>query len=263
MEYLSTISVYTPVKAILMDFDGTISTLRYGWEEVMRPLMLEKIGQGTVSDELRQEVDTYIDESTGIQTIFQMKWLDARVQRGGGAAVDPWQYKAEYNRRLMERVDARKKALLSGQAKPEEYLIAGSIKFLSALRSQGVRVYIASGTDHPDVVAEADALGLLPYFKEIAGAPPEKENCSKEAVLRRLMNSHELIGDELAVIGDGKVEISLGKESRARTLGIASDERKRCGVNEEKRKRLIKAGADTLCGDFSDTGEILAWLGLA
>ena len=29
------------IKAVLFDFDGTISTLRYGWEKVMEPLMLE------------------------------------------------------------------------------------------------------------------------------------------------------------------------------------------------------------------------------
>ena len=33
----------TPVKAVLFDFDGTISTLRYGWEAVMRQMMLELI----------------------------------------------------------------------------------------------------------------------------------------------------------------------------------------------------------------------------
>lgn len=38
-----------PVRAVLFDFDGTISTLRCGWESVMKPLMLEMIsgGRGT------------------------------------------------------------------------------------------------------------------------------------------------------------------------------------------------------------------------
>ena len=33
----------TTIKAAVFDFDGTISTLRCGWEEVMEPLMLECI----------------------------------------------------------------------------------------------------------------------------------------------------------------------------------------------------------------------------
>ena len=31
------------LKAVLFDFDGTISTLRHGWEQTMESLMLEMI----------------------------------------------------------------------------------------------------------------------------------------------------------------------------------------------------------------------------
>ena len=34
------------VKAAIFDFDGTFSTLRCGWEKVMRKLMLELISGG-------------------------------------------------------------------------------------------------------------------------------------------------------------------------------------------------------------------------
>ena len=80
------------IKAAVFDFDGTISTLRRGWEEVMEPLMLECISGGkNVSDELAREVRDYIDRSTGIQTILQMKWLSGRVVRENpGAPSDPW-----------------------------------------------------------------------------------------------------------------------------------------------------------------------------
>ena len=62
-----------PVRAVLFDFDGTISTLRCGWESVMKPLMLEMISGGAWDDALEREVDDYINESAGIQTIHQMK----------------------------------------------------------------------------------------------------------------------------------------------------------------------------------------------
>jgi 4-hydroxy-tetrahydrodipicolinate synthase len=48
------------------------------------------------------------------------------------------------------------------------------------------------------------------------------------------------------VAGDGKVEIAVGKENGARTLGVASDEAALSGVNETKLRRLEKAGADAL-----------------
>lgn len=54
-----------------------------------------------------REVVAYIDESTGIQTIHQMKWLAKTACEKGlnpEATDDPWFYKAECNRRLMEQV---------------------------------------------------------------------------------------------------------------------------------------------------------------
>jgi len=39
VEILETLPRNMPkLKAVLVDFDGTISTLRYGWENVMGPL---------------------------------------------------------------------------------------------------------------------------------------------------------------------------------------------------------------------------------
>lgn len=254
------------VKAVLFDFDGTISTLRQGWETVMEPLMLTMIAGPTPIDEsLVREVREYIDQSTGIQTYFQMKWLAESVARYGrnpGASADPWWYKAEYNRRLMEPVNERKESIAKGEKQPEAYLIKGSLALLQALRDRGVALYVASGTDHPDVMAEADILGAAGYFTEIAGAPMGRADCSKEAVLRKLIKDRGLAGPEVAVIGDGKVEIALGREVDAVTLGVASDEESRCGVNPIKRERLVKAGAHAIVGDFQEQQNILDWMGI-
>ena len=62
------------------------------------------------------------------------------------------------------------------------------------------------------------------------------------------------------IIGDGKVEISLGVDRKTVTLGLATNEIKREGINSWKRKRLIKAGAYTIAGDFKDYDEIMKWL---
>ena len=253
------------VESALFDFDGTISTLRCGWEKVMAPMMVEYIMEcGKDNEEyVKKLVDAWIDESTGIQTIFQMKWLTQQVADRGGNALDPWDYKAEYNRRLMLDIDQKKACLAAGEEAPENYLMAGSVEFLKALKANGVAIYVASGTDHPDVVTEAKALGVYDLFDEIAGAPLHEENCSKEAVLKRLISDHGLKGSQVAVVGDGKVEIMLGREAGAFAIGLASDENARQGVNEVKRARLIKAGADIITGDFLDRKELLGMMGLA
>ena len=265
MEILHANTTKTPVRAVIFDFDGTVSTLRCGWEEVMKPLMLEMISGGKPYGEaLVQEVETYISESTGIQTIHQMKWLANTVQERGNhpdAPTDPWWYKGEYNRRLMENVQNRIESVTSGTTAPNTYLIKGSSRFLKALCDQGVKLYAASGTDHPDVCREAAVLGLDKYFTLIAGAPLGEENCSKEKVIAQLLEQEKLCGDEVAVIGDGKVEIRLGSEAGMRTIGLATNEREG-GVDAVKRERLIRAGADIIAGDFSECDALLEFLGL-
>lgn len=256
----------TDIKAVLFDFDGTLSTLRYGWETIMEPLMLEMIAGSQEPDaSLIAEVREYIDQSTGVQTYYQMKWLAEAVTRYGknpGAPEDPWWYKAEYNRRLIKLVNERIAGIQNGECKSSDYLMAGSEEFLKALAGRGIKIYVASGTDDPDVNSEAEILGLKKYFSEVSGAPLGKAECSKEAVLRRLIKNYGLYGKELAVIGDGKVEIALGREVGAVTLGIASDEENRRGINTVKRERLIKAGAHAIVGDFTDQSKILSWMGL-
>lgn len=256
-----------PVRAVVFDFDGTISTLRSGWEAVMRRVMLEAIsGGGPWDAALENEVDAYIDQSTGIQTAFQMQWLSERVHRDGAnpdAPTDPWYYKDEYNRRLMETVRGRVEDARAHPEKREQYLVAGSVAFLKALRARGVRVYAASGTDHADVLNEMDALGVRGLFDEAAGAPEREMRCSKEKVIADLIKRRGLSGDEVCVVGDGKVEIRLGREAGMRTLGLATDEVARRGVNRVKRARLFAAGADAIAGDFLDMDALLGFLGLS
>ena len=160
---------------------------------VMRPLMLECIAGGREpSPALKEKVDRYIDESTGIQTVYQMEWLAAEVAAAGGPQRDKWWYKAEYNRRLMEYIAAKKNALISGAVPPETYRIAGAAQFLCALKNAGVDLYLASGTDHADVCEEARLVGVYDLFTEVRGAPAHAAACSKEAVLRLLFEEKGL-----------------------------------------------------------------------
>lgn len=251
------------VKAAIFDFDGTISTIRHGWEQVMGPMMLEFLDPGrTGSPELVSLVERYIDESTGIQTIYQMQWLreQVRERNPGQEAPDSWWYKDEYNRRLMAFIKSRLDNIADMKALPKDFMIAGSEEFLGMLRGRGVTLYIASGTDDEDVRREAGILGLTRYFDRIQGAPHRRADCSKEAVIRSLIQDDGVSGRELAVIGDGRVEIGIGREVGAKTLGIASDEEKRRGVNPRKEKKLQAAGADRITGDFTNAGELIDWL---
>lgn len=244
-------------KYIVFDFDGTISTLRYGWEGIMQPLMLEMIcPEGNYSPELIKKVEDYIDASTGIQTAYQMQWLAEEVEKATGKSEDVWYYKDCYNQKILDMVAEKKRMIVEGKAGRDDFLMKGSVGFLHQLSQQGCRMFLASGTDDVDVKAEAKFLGVDGYFEEIKGAPAGEFGCSKELVIRRLI---EQAGDEadLVVIGDGKVEIRLGKESGALAIGIASDEEVREGINPRKKARLENAGADIIVGDFLEAEKLV------
>lgn len=267
LEVLSDPGAVRPrIRAALFDFDGTLSTLRRGWEGVMEPFMVESIAGGETPDaSLASEVAAYVDRSAGVQTIHQMQWLADAVKARGrnpGATDDPWAYKAEYNRRLMEDVERRIGAIASGRSVRTEFLMRGSEAFLQALVARGIGIRVASGTDEPDVRREAGVLGLDGYFQEIAGAPPGRVDCSKEAVLRRLFAEGGLEGPQVVVFGDGKVEISLARAMGAIAVGVASDEERRSGMNPVKRKRLADAGAHAVVDCFDPLEGLLSWLGL-
>jgi phosphoglycolate phosphatase-like HAD superfamily hydrolase len=249
------------IRHVLFDFDGTLSVLRQGWEEVMIPLMVERIcGTTPARAEIEAEVRAYVDRSSGILTIRQMQWLAEAVQSHGlaGEALTAGEYKALYLQRLMVRVRERVARLARGESAPRENMILGAEAFVSGLARRGVRLYLASGTDHADVVREASALGLLSYFNGcVYGALDGNEDHAKERVIERILDENGLSGDELLVIGDGPVEIREGASRMALTLGLATDEVARSGWNPRKVERLVQAGADLLAPDFCEAEKMI------
>ena len=257
----------TPIRVVLFDFDGTVSLLREGWPSVMAPVMLEAIAGGAPpTPEMEQAVQEYIEASTGINTILQMEELVEMVRQFGRVPedhiLDAHEYKAIYNERLMQRVNQRIKHLESGELSCAEATVLGSVDFVKQLRGMGVTLYVFSGTDQPDVQNEARLLGVADYFDAIYGALRTYAESNKEQVLRDLMNAHRLDGAEVAVFGDGPVEIACGCERNCVTVGVASDEVRGYGWNLDKKTRLTQAGADALIPDFSNPTPILEWLGL-
>jgi len=252
-------------KHALFDFDGTISTLRQGWQDIMGPLMVEMIcGGKTPPPEIEETVKRVIDETTGIQTILQMDILVKMVREHGmvpeDEILDAQGYKDLYNERLMIPVRERIARLESGGLTLEEVTVCRSLDFVRLLHERGITLYVFSGTDRQDVRHEAEVVGAAPYFQEIWGALRSFKEYSKEKVIAELIAQHDLHGPEVLTIGDGPVEIRNGKEHGCIAIGVATDEVKRQGWNEEKRERLLRAGADILIPDFSEAEALIAYL---
>ena len=244
------------VRYALFDFDGTLSTIRRGWEQVMAPLMVESIcGDGPPDPTIAAEVADFIQQSTGTLTIRQMMWLADTVRRYGRNAtvLSAGEYKRIYNQRLLAAIQHRLNSLDNGGAYADHsrLMIAGARDFLTALARRGVALYFASGTDQEYVCKEAAALGLAGFFgAEIHGAAGDSLDESKERVIARILADRGLAGPELLVVGDGPVEIGFARQAGAVALGIAADEERGCGLDERKRRRLVAAGANLLVTDF-------------
>lgn len=238
----------------VFDFDGTISVIRQGWEQVMIPLMVQMICDGRPAPpEIEKEVADYVDRSTGILTIKQMRWLEEAVQRYGFSSSPRTarQYKTIYNERLLKPVRERMRVLSDREESIDALAIVGARNLVRELCARGVTLYLASGTDHVYVLEEATALGVAEFFGgRIFGARDDSESCTKERIIQRIMDEHGLVGEELLVVGDGPVEIRNAKARGAVTLGVAADEERRMGLDPRKRGRLLAAGADLIVTDL-------------
>ena len=205
---------------------------------------------------MRNRVLDYIDQSTGIQTIVQMEALVEMVREFGlvpGDKIrDKFGYKEIYNDALMELVNKRIEKFRRGELDIHDYTIKGALEFLKALRKRGIKLYLASGTDCEDVLAESGALGYAELFDGgIYGSVGDVAKYSKKMVIGKIMTENNLQGPELAVFGDGPVEIRECRKREGIAVGIATDEIRRHGLNPEKRTRLVKAGAHIIFPDFS------------
>jgi phosphoglycolate phosphatase-like HAD superfamily hydrolase len=249
----------------IFDFDGTISLIREGWQGIMIPYFTEELAScpgaaGIPRAALEEEARDFIYVNTGKQTIYQCIELAERVERLGGRALDPLDYKAEYHRRLLERIRDRIAALETFPEKAPLFVVPGSFDILEAFKKRGIAMYLASGTDEIYVLQEARLLGVDGYFAGIYGAQDNYKFFSKKMVIDRIIEEHSLKGEHLVGFGDGYVEIENVKGVGGFACGVATDEINRCGIDQWKRNRLKASGADIIIPDFSETGKLLRYL---
>lgn len=265
----------TPFAHVILDHDGTLSTLREGWEGVMAPMMLKEVlgpayGQAPLEqvNTVRAQVDELIDRTTGIQTLLQMRELIALVREWGFVpgpqVLDEHGYKAIYNDLLLDMVNQRVAKLREGRLAREDFHMKNALPLLQALRDAGLMLHLASGTDEADVIAEANELGFGEFFGDrIYGSTGVVTHDAKRMVIERILTENDLDGSSLLTFGDGPVEMRETRRRGGIAVGVCSDEVRRHGFNADKRRRLIRGGAHLLVGDYSDLDMLLATLHLA
>lgn len=248
----------------VFDFDGTVSLLREGWQPIMYAYFKEellKCPEAPEAAEAERLVRDFVDTLTGKQTIFQCIRLCNEIRKYGGVPGEPLGYKREYLRRLTEHIHGRMDALRAG-GDPEPYLVPGVKETLKALGEIGVKCYLTSGTDEADVLEEARLLCIADMFESIHGATDMNSTvCSKELVIRELIEEKSLKGSRLITFGDGYVEIELTKHYGGYAVAVATNEAARdTSISPWKRERLLKAGADCIIPDFSNAERLIRFI---
>jgi rfaE bifunctional protein kinase chain/domain len=263
------------IQHCIFDHDGTLSTLREGWEKIMEPMMVRAVlgprystADGALFARITQEVRRFIDRTTGIQTLVQMKGLVDLVRQAGftdeSEILDEHGYKRVFNEELLKMIETRMDKLKSGELDADDFQIKNASKLLCELHRRGVKLYLASGTDQADVIAEAKAMGYADLFEGgIHGAVGDIKVEAKRVVLEKIIREHKLSPHQFATFGDGPVEIRETRKRGGFCIGVASDEVRRFGLNPIKRSRLIRAGANLIVPDFSQLNELLKVLQLA
>jgi rfaE bifunctional protein kinase chain/domain len=271
IEIIRTVPSDLKLECAVFDHDGTLSTLRQGWEEVMKPMMIRAILGEQYDDvdeaqyyNVNNRVSRYIDQTTGIQTLAQMQGLVDMVREFGyvpeESILDAAGYKEIYNRDLMKRVSQRMKRLQQGELEVADLTIKGASRVVHHLYDLGIRLYLASGTDEEDVRAEAAALGYAHLFEgRIFGAVGRIDREAKQVVMDRILDD---VQGRFITFGDGPVEMRETIRRGGVPVGIASDEIRRYDWDMDKRSRLIRAGASCLIPDFTalkDLCRLLGW----
>ena len=262
------------IRYAIFDHDGTVSTLRQGWEEIMEPMMLRSIFGGPFDAvesgallRVTRRVKQFIDKTTGIQTIAQMHGLIELVREFGyvpeDRILDAAGYKHIFNVELKAMVNRRLDKLANGQLGIDDFTLKGAVPFLRSLSRFGVKLYLASGTDDADVKEEAQRLGYADLFDGgIYGSVGDVAQDDKKVVIERILNEVGGAFGQLAAFGDGPVEMRETVKRGSYAVGIASDEVRRFGLNADKRRRLICAGAKAIIPDFSQSAQLWSFLRL-
>jgi len=245
------------IRHALFDFDGTLSLLRAGWQEVMGAYFCEILIATAPTKPRSKHTNNcreFITRFTGGQKIYQAMELERQVRATGATPLPAARSKAEFQHRLHRRIDHRliEPGASAASHQPDTWspvsssCCAASARRVSSATWQAAPIF-------PNVIEEAELLRLSGFFTtdedhvRIHGALREHANFSKRLVIERIVAQNGLSGPELVAFGDGFVEI---KETRP------------AGCDPWKARRRQDVGACLLVSDWLQSDLLPRTLGI-
>jgi phosphoglycolate phosphatase-like HAD superfamily hydrolase len=241
-------------RVALFDFDGTLSLIRSGWLEIMLDMIVEGLvglNAGESAEQLRAHALELVWPHTGKDTLFQMEAFAEAIRDRGGKAMDPLVYKQKFLEALYDISERRIADLQEGRCPPDRYLVPGARALLEELRGRGLKLYLASGTDHDRLQHEAALLDIARYFDGgIFGALPDPDAFSKGMLVTAITSEPGMHGSLLVGFGDGPTEIIEIHRAGGVAIGVATDEPECRATSPFKRQSLIENGADYIIPNY-------------
>jgi len=250
---------------VLFDLDGTLSLMRGGWSDLMLSIFLEKIPRipGESETALSALLQDDMMRQNGKPSIYQFKRFNERLQERGASALDPDAETDAFVERLQVIAHRRRDDVRNGKRVPESVLVPGSLPFLKTLKSLGLKLWLASGTEQSIVNEEVNDFGFHNFFEDrIFSYTP---GFSKVQVIEKIMSQPGMTGERLVAFGDGFVEINETAKRQGLAIAVASDEswvdrppyQGTGKINSFKDGLLLEAGASLVIPDYTAPQELI------
>src|SRR5436305_3407191 len=128
-------------RAVVFDFDGTLSLIREGWQGVMTPMVVEELrrtGTQESDESLTATTEAIVVGLNGKPTVVQMARLAEEVVRRGSTPKTALEYAGIYQDRLLAMIRTRYDDLTAGRVAPADWAVPRAHALLERLRARGL-----------------------------------------------------------------------------------------------------------------------------
>lgn len=258
IEYLEKPSV-EKIKCVILDYDGTLTTFRKGWEFILYPYVRDRIDENHLAEsnpELEKDLQHFVAHAGGTNPRQLMKRLADLIEKYTGESESVEFYINDYGSIFNSEIQARVDGFNENS---ESYVISGVRDLLNFLKNREILNYVVTGSCAEAVSDELQKLEMADFFIDVYGANIHTVGNHKHEAIVEIMKRHNLTKQEVLIVGDGSTEMRVGKDMNLPALGIASDEHNG-GLCENKRELLIGLGAHVVIPDYDRFSEVWNWL---
>ena len=243
----------------ILDYDGTLSRLRHGWQTYMHefffrtafPKGFDSSKASHVELECAQDLEEFIKHVAGTHYQTQLGALYSALEKLNSPHDSLEKITADYlqfndqwvNKRLIQHRENKRLPQL---------LLADAEKMLFYLKEQGYDLFLLSGTGSKEIKYECQFLGIDHYFQDLIGFTEGAPEPFKPKAIENILSQGNYTASSSLVIGDGLTELKAGRENNCQCIAIAIDEELGFGIDPIKLELQQAHGFHTIVTELAD-----------